>query len=218
MQKEVYFSNENRKEKIVYWQQVCKNYKSNPPFTFSKDNSALLVLDMQNYFVDQESHAFIPVSTTIIPVINNLISFFNLNNRLIIFTRHIDSLKNEEKNNIMLKFWKDSIIVNSKYSKINYHLDSKNVLILQKSKYSAFFKTNLDSILKENNIDQLVIAGVHTHLCCETTARDAFLRNYEVFFTIDATGTYNEELHMGTLKSLSHGFAVCLSSEEIING
>lgn len=218
MQKENYFSSATRKEKISDWQQKLKNYKSRPSFTFSIDNATLLVLDMQNYFLNEDSHAFIPVSKEITTPISHLITYFTHNNRPIIFTKHKDNTKSEEPNNLMLKFWKSSIQQDSEFSKITKQLDYKNALILQKSKYSAFYKTNLEKLLQEKEINQLVITGVHTHLCCESTARDAFIRNFEVFFIIDATGTYTEDLHLGTLKALTHGFAVCLPSEEIIIG
>ena len=69
----------------------------------------------------------------------------------------------------------------------------------------------------EEKIEQILITGVLTHLCCETTARDAFMRNFEVFFLVDATASYNEDLHLGSLRAISHGFGICLSTEEIIN-
>ncbi len=58
------------------------------------------------------------------------------------------------------------------------------------------------------DVEQLVIGGVMAHLCCETTARAAFVRGYEVFFLIDGTATYTEEFHTGTLRNLAHGFSV----------
>jgi isochorismate hydrolase len=56
-----------------------------------------------------------------------------------------------------------------------------------------------------------------THLCCETTARSAFVRGFEVFFTIDGTATYNQGFHLGTLVNLSHGFATPVLASEILS-
>ena len=56
-----------------------------------------------------------------------------------------------------------------------------------------------------------------SHLCCETTSRDAFMKDFEVFFVVDANATYTEELHLGTLRAISHGFGRCISVEEITN-
>ncbi len=56
-----------------------------------------------------------------------------------------------------------------------------------------------------------------THLCCETTARSAFVRGFEVFFTIDGTATYNKEFHFATLHNLAHGFALPILVDEILD-
>ncbi|MCP4152595.1 MAG: isochorismatase family protein, partial [bacterium] len=66
-------------------------------------------------------------------------------------------------------------------------------------------------------ITRVIITGVMTHLCCETTARSAFVRNFEVYFTIDATATYNREFHKSTLLNLSHGFASPVLTSDILN-
>jgi isochorismate hydrolase len=56
-----------------------------------------------------------------------------------------------------------------------------------------------------------------THLCCETTARSAFVQGYNVFFPIDGTATYNEEFHFATLTNLAHGFANIVLIENLLH-
>jgi isochorismate hydrolase len=113
--------------------------------------------------------------------------------------------------------WRDSINLDSELSQINNRISTHDGLIIDKTEYSAFYETELDSHLRNDNIEQVVITGVHSHLCCESTARDAFFRGFEVFFAVDATATYSEHLHLGTLRAITHGFGVCVSSEEILN-
>ncbi|MHA1464558.1 MAG: isochorismatase family protein, partial [Candidatus Heimdallarchaeaceae archaeon] len=112
---------------------------------------------------------------------------------------------------------KDNIKPDSDLSKITNLLNKQSIEVIEKNQYSAFYETELENILKDNEIEQVIITGVMTHLCCETTARDAFMRGFEVFFVVDATATYSEELHLGTLRAISHGYGTCISSEEIIN-
>jgi nicotinamidase-related amidase len=95
--------------------------------------------------------------------------------------------------------------------------NTSNKIIIDKNQYSAFFKTNLDALLKEENIKDVIVTGVMTNCCCETTARDAFMHGYRVFFINDATTTTNEELHLATLKNLSFGFARVQNTQDIIN-
>jgi isochorismate hydrolase len=64
---------------------------------------------------------------------------------------------------------------------------------------------------------ELIIGGVMTNLCCETTARDAFVHDYEVFFLKDGTATQNEEFQQATLLNLSFGFAQIVTCQEIYN-
>ena len=85
-------------------------------------------------------------------------------------------------------------------------LDTSKGVVLQKKQYDAFHQTDLESILRGRGVEQVVVTGVMTHLCCETTARAAFVRGFEVFFCVDGTATYTEELHHAALLTLTHGF------------
>ena len=113
-------------------------------------------------------------------------------------------------------WWKDIIEESNPYSEITPKINVTSYPIVKKHTYSAFYNTNLHSILKEHNITQLIICGVMTHLCVETTVREAFLRNYEIFLPMDATATYTEDLHLGTLKAIQHGFGIVCTVEDIL--
>jgi len=168
---------------------------------------------MQNFFLDRKSHAFIPSAPAIIPVIEKLIKKYYEKNLTVIFTRHINNLKNVGN---MKKWWKDLIKGNSRYSKIHKAIDTSQGIIIKKSRYDAFYKTELEKILKTKRVKQVVITGVMTNLCCETTARSAFMRGFDVFFVIDGTATYNYKFHLSTILNLSHGFAVPVLGENLI--
>ena len=88
-------------------------------------------------------------------------------------------------------------------------------LLIDKNRYSAFFNTDLDETLRAEGIEELIITGVMTNCCCETTAREGFVRDYRIFFAADATATANDDLHLSTLKTLAYGFAHIVSSEEV---
>ncbi|HSG29206.1 MAG TPA: isochorismatase family protein, partial [Candidatus Krumholzibacterium sp.] len=63
--------------------------RSHPVFT--PENCALLVLDMQDYFLHPDSHAFIPGAPSTVPVIRRLASAFLSKNKKVVFTRHINT-------------------------------------------------------------------------------------------------------------------------------
>ncbi|MHA1222738.1 MAG: isochorismatase family protein [Candidatus Heimdallarchaeaceae archaeon] len=214
MIKKRYFTKENCETKVKLWLEECEKTKSYKPFNFNPSTVALLVIDMQNYFLDENSHAFVPSSKDIIDNVQKLIKFMKQQGRPVYFTKFYSSPKSTD---LMNRWWRNTVTLNSPDSEIFPFLDTSIGEVITKTNYSSFFNTDLERKLHEEKIEQILITGVLTHLCCETTARDAFMRNFEVFFLVDATASYNEDLHLGSLRAISHGFGICLSTEEIIN-
>jgi bifunctional isochorismate lyase/aryl carrier protein len=179
---------------------------------FRPDRAALLVLDMQDYFLRAESHAFIPSTPAILPNIQMLIDSFYAANRPVIFTRHLNT---DEDARMMSRWWRDTLRPDSPDSKITASLDTSKGIVIVKSQYDAFYNSSLEETLRGRGAEQVVVTGVMTHLCCETTARSAFVRGFEVFFCVDGTATYTEEAQGASLLNLAHGFAFPVLCEEI---
>lgn len=171
---------------------------------FRPADAALVVLDMQRYFLDSESHAYVPGSEEILLRIKILCEAFIEKKRPVVLTRHINTPENA---GIMASWWNDLIQSESPLCSITSDLPQEKANILTKSRYDAFFRTDLESMLHGFDVRQVVVTGVLTHLCCETTARSAFVRDFHVFFPVDGSATYNEQYHQATLRNLSHGFA-----------
>ena len=79
--------------------------------------------------------------------------------------------------------------------------------ITDKTSYNAFLHTSLEDLLRERGVDTVVIAGTITNLCCETTARDAFCRNFEVVVLSDGCSAETARHHETALENLAFGFA-----------
>ena len=171
------------------------------------ETCAVLVIDMQQFFL--------PVATPIIENVLSTIGACRSAGMQIIFTRH--GHRNVSQDGGMLsKWWGDCIQYGtSEWELIKRLSPAKTDKILDKNRYSAFFGTRLDEILKSRAIDQLIITGVLTNCCCETTARDGFVRDYRIFFVSDGTATVNTDLHLSSLKNLAYGFAHVLSTEQL---
>ncbi len=180
---------------------------------FNPGTSALLVLDMQKYFLDESSHAWIPSSAVISEKITLLIEKFREINRPVIFTRHLNT---EENAGMMGKWWRELMLKENELTEISEKFSPETGEIVIKNSYDAFHNTSLKEILLKKRCDNVVICGVMTHLCCDTTARSAFINGFEVFFTVDGTTTYNEELHRASLLGLAHGFASVVQINELI--
>jgi bifunctional isochorismate lyase/aryl carrier protein len=117
---------------------------------------------------------------------------------------------------MMEKWWRDVILEDHPLARITKALDTSAGRRVQKSQYDAFYQTDLEEMLGRWGARQVVICGVMTHLCCETTARSAFMRGLEVFFTVDGTATYNQDFHAATLLNLAHGFATLVLTGELL--
>ncbi|MFO8100800.1 MAG: isochorismatase family protein [Dehalococcoidia bacterium] len=213
MKKERYFSPESIEAKSRDMLQDIEELRKRHPLKLSPQRSALLVLDMQRYFLNEDSHAFVPSAPAIIPGIAKLIGAYSQKGLPIVFTRHTNT---EANAGMMSIWWRDLIDAESPSSEIIPELDSSQGIVLEKNQYDAFYGTNLEEMLREKQISQVVICGVMTHLCCETTARAAFVRGFEVFLAIDGTATYSEPFHRATLWNSAHGFAVPMLIDEMI--
>ncbi len=181
---------------------------------FHSDSSALLVIDMQQYFCNPQSHAYFKEATRIVPNIQQLITMYRGEKRPVIFTRYA-LLRTEEKGTIG-RWWRDVLYDDQAMAPLIESLQPlPSEPVIRKTQYSAFFQTNLESFLKDQQVSSLVITGVLTHLCCETTARDAFMRGYDVFFVTDATASDEKRFHTASLTNLSDGFATLTTTQEL---
>jgi isochorismate hydrolase len=169
--------------------------------------SALLVMDLQEYFL--------PILSPILGNVLSLIESCRSKGIKIIYTRH-GHKDSDEDGGMLLKWWGEVIAQRSeKWNLIKAISPHENEPIIDKNRYSAFLGTSLDETLKYRKIEDLIITGVMTNCCCETTARDAFMRDYRVFFVSDATATVSEDLHLASLKNLAFGFAHIVDTKEL---
>ncbi len=211
--KECYFTSDNIDEKAYQMaEDVAANGRKRKS-TFLSQKAALLIIDMQDYFLSKASHAFIPSSPAIIQKIIDLRKEFEMTKRPTIFTRHLNTTRDA---GMMGTWWSEIIERENPLSRITALLDSNDGIVIEKPQYDAFYSTSLEAILHARNIKQLVICGVIANLCCETTARAAFVRGFEVFFAIDGTAAYNADLHRATLLNLSHGFATNILTDDLL--
>lgn len=213
--KEAYFRADTLEPLSDHWLDLYGNPRQNNRQPFLVQEAALLILDMQEYFLEESSHAYVPSGKTIIPGLNRVIGYFREFNRPVIFTQHINSEANAGK---MASWWSE--LIRPEHSQANIHpdLDFRENEILVKSQYDAFFRSDLKHVLTESSSRQLVICGVMSHLCCETTARSAFVQGFDVFFPIDGSASYNSEFHQATLQNLGHGFAVLTKLSRLLEG
>lgn len=182
-------------------------------FSLKPKHSALIIIDMQEYFLDPESHAFLPGAEKIIPNIRMLADSCRMAGVPVIYTRY--AVKRGQSQGLMGRWWNDVVYADEpRAAMIPGLCPTPGDIVIDKPSYSAFAGTGLQDILEKAMVIQLIITGVMTHLCCETTARDAFGRGFETYFIIDGTADENEEMHEGSLRALADGFSIMMTAKE----
>ncbi|WP_448378191.1 isochorismatase family protein [Fervidobacterium sp.] len=181
------------------------------PLRISKP--AILVIDVQQYFFSESSPAFLKGSWRVRENIQMFLKRIRqLSEELSLSIPVIATIHKGGSEN-MKKWWGN--VLEDVWAKLAIKEDLVDVVIYKDS-YDAFYMTELEDILKAKSVDQLIISGVMTHLCCETTARSGFVRGYEIVMVEDCLWDKDEWYHYASLKNLAHGFAVISTSQEII--
>jgi ureidoacrylate peracid hydrolase len=190
-------------------------------FQVHPSRTALIVIDMQNAFVDGSVEGYeVPTARGLIPRLEDLIRFARSHAMPVIWTQSDHSAP---FGGIMLKkfpgmaehriLWRgeDSFDL---YAGMPQPGEGDYRVV--KHKYDAFFETDLDAILRNRGIRTVIITGVATNVCCESTARSAFMRDYEVVFPADANATFDPQAHAATLESIKQFFGRVMDTETLL--
>lgn len=96
-------------------------------------------------------------------------------------------------------------------------LDTSVDYVVPKRRYSGFFQTNLDNLLRELGVDTVIMSGLHAHMCVRHTSADAFQLGYNVVAAIDCMDSFTKEDYESGIKYLHDVYgAKLLTSDEII--
>ena len=180
---------------------------------FNISHAALMILDMQSFFLDERSHAFVPDAPAIVSRLAGLARRFGAAGRPVIMTGHSNTADNA---GMMKMWWDDLIEPESSGTALEPVLEGLSTTVVAKTQYDAFHETALENILRSSGSDQVVVTGVMTHLCVEATARSAFVRGFAVFLPADGTATYNRDFHAASLLNLSHGTAAITTCSQLM--
>ena len=184
-------------------------------FSFAPEKSALLLIDLQQHFIAREGKAFIEPSRRIVPKLLELAAAYHKRGLPIVLTRHIDD---PSKHPLIISWWESAISADDPMSRLIPELQPylESAIVVEKHWYDSFRHTGLAQMLEGRGVSQVVVGGVMTHVCCETTTRSAFALNLLPFFLLDGTAADEAENHEGALVNLQHAFAVLSTCREIL--
>jgi len=216
--------------------------KDQTPIELDPHVTALLVIDMQRYFVSphypfmQTFEKLVPgvtsgycerVNSTVIPNINRLQTCFRSLQLPIIYTAIGSCLPDGRDLNRM---WKDldrlsmSVLGRRMFPTVDapsWQIDDSvapapGELVLNKTSSGTLNSTMLDQTLRNMNVESLIVCGVTTDVCVETTARDAADRGFQVIIAEDACTALSSDLHRAALQAFSLAFGRVRQTEEVI--
>ena len=212
---EPYVTAENIESKALAWLERIRPYNQHE-MRLNVAASALLVVDMQRFFLDAASPSFTVGGVAILPTVKRILNAYRRARRPVIFTRHVHH-PDDLDCGIMGWWWEGKCLEGSPESEVHPDLaPMPGEKVVFKHRYSAFYNTDLETVLRCLRVEDVVVSGIMTNMCCESTARDAYYRDYRVFFLADGTGSISEEMHLASLLNLAFGFAYVTTSDAIV--
>jgi nicotinamidase-related amidase len=183
--------------------------------------ACLLVIDMQNDFLEESGADFFHNAADIVPNVRSIVVACRKARIPVIFTGHRHDNPAVD-GGMTAEWWPEiksgrSLAGGSWGAEVSERIGpQKGERIVWKHRYSAFYNTDLEIVLKGLGVTDIIITGILTNVCCETTARDAFMRDFRVFIVADATASTEPDLHLGSLKNLAYAFASITSTSSLL--
>jgi nicotinamidase-related amidase len=200
-------------------------------YDLAHGHTALLVIDVQREYFDEDGPAFVEHAADIVPNVNRLIDGFRSRRLPLIFMKHAhrpDGSDAGRMGDFSGPDEEESFVEGTPRAELiaELHREPGDIEVV-KRRYSSFQGTELETILRTAGVRAVVICGLMTSFCCETTARDAHGRDYEVLFVADAVEGPDLEDPSGrpvphdavlehTVTALAAGFAEVVTTSEVI--
>lgn len=195
-------------------------------------DSALIVVDMQNDFVRQGAPLEVPEARTTIAVHKHLIEAARVRGMPVVYTKFLS-----HPEYYLLWEWSPQCRPPTKccwkghmrrYDDVECELDCSDVIdeiypeaadpIIEKYGYGAFHDTSLAPMLCDLGIRSLIVTGTVTQICVEETAREAFHHGFRTTLVADAVSSYAPDLHAATLKNFAMKFGWVDDSDTVLQG
>lgn len=196
--------------------------------TIDPSRTALVVVDMQNVFVARGQLVEVPEARDIVPNINALAAACRAAGMTVVWVQHTVDKDAEQGWPIWFEFamtpeqkpkYVEAMSAGSDGHAIYPELDvEERDVTVYKRRYSAFAEgaSAIDTVLRERGIDTIITTGTLTNVCCESSARDAYFKNYRIIFGSDATACLSDEEHNASLLAVHNFFGDVRDTDEIL--
>ncbi|WP_177228481.1 isochorismatase family protein [Amycolatopsis sacchari] len=194
------------------------------PWELRPESSVLLVIDMQNDFVREGFPMEVPMARSRLPAIRTLVHACRATGVPIVYTRHVlyDSFDVSPLETAYQPKLREVGMRDGTYGAeiVDELKPEPGEVVIRKHRYDAFHGTELDTVLGTlrgpRGVDTLIVTGTVTEVCCESTARSAFMRDYQVAFVSDATGALSDAAQEATLRTIGSFFGRVLDTSQVL--
>jgi len=181
----------------------------------------LLIIDMQYDFLDASSPLFVRGGLLIINNVRGILNYFRENKLHLIFVKRLHRVDGSDVDKPRIELFNNTggfLIEGTRGAEIVEELRPfPSEIVITKKRFSAFFHTDLDLILRRMEIQTLILGGVQTPNCIRASVTDAISLDYEVIVLEDGTASSNLEIQKSNLLDMENMGAKILRTDEVIN-
>jgi len=191
-------------------------------------DTALVVVDMQNFYMKEGASSYCSHAQAIVLNVNRLVDAVRRFGCPVVWLRNVTTAKStkswsrhyDRMTQARIDIRKRELAKDGEGFKFWHEMDVRETdRKVEKTRYSAFIPgaSNLENILGEYSADTLIVCGVATDVCVESTARDAMMMNYRTIIVEDACAANSIKAHEVSLNSLYLNFGDVQTTNQIIN-
>lgn len=188
--------------------------------------TALLAVDMQRYFMEDPFPGACPQGQSVVPNVNRLADTLRRLGGTVVWLQNAAPWESERSWSVLRERYSDGAALgrwgalqeDADGFELHQGLDvAKDDLRVVKERYSAFIpgSSDLEARLRKRGIDTLLIGGVATNVCCESTARDAMMLNFRVLMVSDACAAASDAEHAAALGNVYLFFGDVQTTDEV---
>jgi ureidoacrylate peracid hydrolase len=183
-------------------------------------NCALIVVDMQNIWAHPRGSRYLPSSEEIVPKIRALREFCHANKVPVIYL-YTTKRKDLADVGLFADLKPETHDAENEWNNFEGTIGAEIVevlkpgpddILVKKFRYSGFYGTQLENLLRALGRDTVAITGVATNVCCDSTARDGAMRDFKVVLLSDCNASFTAEEQEATLKNFAKHFGVVMDA------
>jgi len=189
--------------------------KARGPWTLARDRAALLIHDMQNYFL----RVYPPDAAPIAPMIYNIgrLAAHCRAAGIPVFYTAQNGDQDRRDRGLQADIWGPGMRAVPEHQAIVAALTpAPQDIVLVKHRYSAFQRSNLETLMRARGRDQLIICGVYGHIGCMLTSAEAFQRDIEPFLAADAIADFSRQQHDMAVAYVADRCGVPMSTRQVL--